>query len=338
MLDPNEAANRLRKHFSEISSEQFLENVKRYSPEILEDNSLKAPANTQEGADMGQLLLFQSQPTPLPLKAYLACALTGLTPEERKIMFELSAIVAETCREHDIDLYEPHKHTDPVRHDGISADTVFKLDRERVLGADLLIHLCHHPSTGAGEELDIASNALVPLILISHSETRVSRMVRGIPSFKLEIKYTDHDNLEYQLKGCLTEVRPILEQRKLAFAEYEVNVVGNNIRSLREDLGLTREEVASNAPHLTIETLRQIEESVDRLSNPSLIQLREIATILKTTVADLVEPDLNERLMATLQDWIVGKRAARFPGLSIKDRNKLVRRMLLRVIDSLEKD
>ncbi len=130
--------------------------------------------------------------------------------------------------------------------------------------------------------------------------------------------------------------RPILEQRKPAFAEYEVNVVGNNIRSLREELGLTREEVANNAPHLTVEILRHIEESVNRVSNPSLIQFREIATILKTTVADLVEPDLNERLMAILQDWMTGRRAARFPGLSIKDRNKRLRRLLLRVIDSLE--
>lgn len=320
MVDPNEAARHLRKHFSEISPEQFLENVKRYCPEILEDNS--APTNTLNAADPVQLLPFQSQPTPLPLEAYLAYDLTGLTPKQRKRIFELSDIIAKTCSEHSIDVYEPYKHTAPVHRTEISADTVFKLDREQVLRSDLLIHLCHYPSTGVGKELDIASNALVPTILVSHSEMRMSRMVAGIPSFKLEIKYTDPEVLEYQLKDCLTAVRPILEQRKLAFAEYEVNIVGNNVRLLREELGLSREEVADSAPHLTVEALREIEESVDRVSNPSLIQLREIATVLKTTVADLVEPDLNGRLMATLQGWRTGSRVAHPPGFSIKDQNR----------------
>ncbi|MBI1926007.1 helix-turn-helix transcriptional regulator [Candidatus Poribacteria bacterium] len=255
---------------------------------------------------MVQLLLFQPQPASLPLEAYLACALTGLTAEQRQLILDLSKIVAETCRVNDINLYEPRKHTAPVHHADTPADMVFKLDRERVLRSDVLIHLCHYPSTGAGEELDIASNALLPIILISHSETRVSRMVTGIPSFKLEIQYTDPEDLKYQLTECLTEIRPILEQRKMVFSDYEVNIVGNRIRLLREELGLTREEVVAHAPHLPADILRQIEESVDRVSNPTLIQLREIATILKTTVADLVEPDVNNRLMATLQDWISG--------------------------------
>jgi hypothetical protein len=47
-------------------------------------------------------------------------------------------------------------------------------------------------------------------------------------------------------------------------------------------------------PLLTVAALRQIEDSDDRRSNPSLICLSQIAAILKTAVADLVEPDLNE--------------------------------------------
>lgn len=88
----------------------------------------------------------------------------------------------------------------------------------------------------------------------------------------------------------------------MAFAKYKVNVVGNNIRLLREELGLTREEVTNSAPSLLApERLRHIEESIDRVSNPSLTELRVIATILKATVADLVEPNLDERLAANSQ-------------------------------------
>src|SRR5262249_31865146 len=151
---------------------------------------------------------------------------------------------------------------------------VFKIDRERVLNSDLVIHLCHYPSTGSGEELDFAYNALIPIILISHSDTRVSRMITGIHAFKMEIKYGEPEELRIQLQDCLTEVRPVLEQRKLAFSNYEANIVGNKIRLLREELGLTREEVACSAKHLTVDMLRQLEESVDRISNPSLLQLR----------------------------------------------------------------
>ncbi len=111
---------------------------------------------------------------------------------------------------------------------------------------------------------------------------------------------------------------------------------GHHLRSLREALTLTRDEVASNARHLTVQALTHIEESVDRLSNPSLLQLREIAFILKTTVADLVEPDLTAHLIAILQDWVAGRAAARFDSISVRDRNRIIRRLLLRVIDSLE--
>ena len=339
MAVPQEVADRLHKHFSEVSSSQFLDHVRRYCPEIIDRRAVEASTGTREGTPMGQLVLFQPRPSPLPLNAYLACGLTGLTGEQRQLMFHLSDIVALLCKEQNIDLYEPRKQTDPVHHPNVQDTEVFRTDRERVLRSDLLIHLCHYPSTGAGEELDIAYNALVPIILVSHSETRVSRMVTGIPGFKLEITYTEPEELRLQLRDRLIEVRPLLEERKMAFSTYDANIVGDKIRGLREELGLTREDVAQSIPHLTVDMLRHLEESVDRLANPSLVQLRQIATVLKTTVADLVEPDLSERLLTALEEWVAGRpAAARFTGVSVKDRNRIIRRILLRIIDSLEQE
>jgi transcriptional regulator with XRE-family HTH domain len=126
----------------------------------------------------------------------------------------------------------------------------------------------------------------------------------------------------------------------MAFSSNKANILGNKIRTLRESLGLTREDVANSIPYLSVQTLQHIEDSVDSIANPSLIQLRQIATVLKTTVAELVEPDLGGLLISTLEDWMTGsgRTAARFNGVSIKDRNRLLRRMLLRMIDSLEKE
>lgn len=338
-FDPVTAVELLQKHFSATSTEEFLENVERYCPEMMENEAMDTNEN-QTDEQKSQLILFRPQASPLRLDAYLACALTGLANDQRQLMFHLSDIVATVCAEQGIDLYEPRKKTDPVHHGDVPDSEVFSIDRARVLNSDLLIHLCHYPSTGAGEELDFAFNALVPIILISHSDVRVSRMVTGIPSFKIVINYTEPEDLRRELRDSLIKARPILEERKLAFSEYDANIVGNKIRMLREELRLTREEVAKNVEFLTLDGLRQIEESSDRTSNPSLIQLRQIATVLKTTVADLVEPDLNERLVSVLEDWITGanRAAARFPGMTIKDRNRILRRFLYRVVDSLEKD
>ena len=339
MIDPKKSRELLREHFDGVNSERFEENVATFCSDFDRAPQSNQPSQPKRRkCKTGQLVLFQSPPTPLPLKAYLACALTGLSKEQRRLMFHLSDIISVICQEQGIELYEPRKKTDPVHHQEVKDAEVFRTDRERVLDSDLLIHLGHYPSTGSGEELDFAYNALLPMVLIFHSEDRISRMITGIPSLKLEIEYQEPEDLRLQLRDRLIQIRPLLEERKLAFSKYEVNLVGDRIRRLREDLALTREEVADKAPLVTAETLEQIEESDDRISNPSLMQLRQIATVLKTTVADLVEPDINERLLAALEGWVTNRSAARFSGIPKKDRNRLIRRLLLRFIDSLEKE
>jgi transcriptional regulator with XRE-family HTH domain len=330
---PEDAADRLRAHFAGVTAHEFDERLDQYCSDLA-----LAVANPDEGTQMSQLVLFRPQPSPLRLQAYLASALTGLNHEQRQLVFQLSDVISTICNDLDIELYEPRKKTDPVHHAAISSAEVFRLDRERVLESDLVIHLCHYASTGSGEELDFATNALVPVVLVSHSENRVSRMVTGIPGLKVEVQYTEPEELRVELRDRLLELRPILEERKLAFSNLHVNIVGNRIRSLREELRLTRADVAARIPVLTVDTLTQIEESVDSTSNPSLVQLRQIATVLSTTVADLVEPSLDDRLITLLQDWVENRQEARFSGISKKDRNRIVRRLLLRVIDSLEED
>ncbi len=347
MGDRREVTDLLRKHFAEVSHEQFRANLARYCPELLESRVGMPSADIQEAARMSSQLILLPQSAPLPLEAYLASPLTGLNSDQRQLIFQLSDAIAQVCQEYDIALYEPRKKTDPVHHVDVEDTEVFRVDRERVLRSDLLIFLAHYPSVGAGEELDFAYNALVPIILISHRETRVSRMVTGLPALRIHISYTEPEELRQELHERLMEIRPILEERKLAFTDYDVNIVGERVRLRREGLGLTREVVASatiksaKPPYLSVESLRAIEEGSDRVSNPSLLQLRQIAAILNTTVADLVEPDLNERLLAVLQEWLSGRQAARswaFGSLSIKDRNMLLRRVLYRVMDSLENE
>lgn len=54
MLNPKEFGEILRKHFAEVTPEQFLENLKKYCPEIFEDNmeeSTRSESETNESKD-----------------------------------------------------------------------------------------------------------------------------------------------------------------------------------------------------------------------------------------------------------------------------------------------
>lgn len=331
VVNPKDAHRMLQQHFSQMAPQEFHDRRSKYAGEEISTTDQIDSVERDE-----KLILYQREPAPLRLSGYLATALTSLDTDQMSSLIAVSDIILSVCDALDIELYEPRKHTDPVQHPDVAASEVYTQDRERVLGSDLLIHLGDYASTGAGEELEIAQTALVPIIVIAHGESRVSRMVTGIPVLKLIITYSRLSELQEELRLRLLEIRPILEERKLAFAEFDKNLVGNKIRILREDLLLTREDVASNSDQLfSVTRLKEIEQSTDKISNPSLLEMRALAAILKSTVADLVAPDLGERVIVVLQEWMRGNIAARFT-MSENDERKVLRRILYRVCDSLE--
>lgn len=333
MVNSEDASKILNQHFKQISLDEFNERHNKYVGEV--DASL---VQTNKSNETGAIVLYQRQAAPLKLDAYLASALTGLTQDQRIDLEALSQVIDSVCESLEIELYQPRTSTDPIDNPNVSPGDVFKRDRERVLSSDLVIHIADYASTGAGQELNVATEALIPMIIIARGDIKVSRMVTGIPAVKLTITYQDLEGLREELRERLIEIRPIMEVRKLAFSDFKMNIVGNKVRILREDAGLTREEVAANAGDiLTTEKIRQLEGNVDSISNPTLLELRTLATVLKTTVADLVEPDLSERMLALLQELMVGRVAARY-GMSSSDQKKILRRILLRVIYNLEKD
>jgi transcriptional regulator with XRE-family HTH domain len=161
-------------------------------------------------------------------------------------------------------------------------------------------------------------------------------MVTGIPAIKIHIRYTEPEELREELDRRLMEIRPLLEQRRLALGD-DQNVVGEKVRQLREALGLTRQEVA-DAAGIDASELVRLEESPDRIANWTLTKLRVIATVLRTTVSDLVEPDLGEQLVGAVDDWVHGREAARFPGMSTRDQRLLVWTLLGRVREEFDPD
>jgi transcriptional regulator with XRE-family HTH domain len=325
---------RIREHFDAEDPNEIV----RESQSLITFPGNGAEASLIPSSSQGPALVHP-QPRPVPLKAYLASALTGLEPIEKSLIIHLSDMVNLVCRSVDIDLYEPRKKTDPVHNADVPNTEVFHIDKERVVASDLLIHLCHFPSTGSGEELGFAHDALVPIILIIRSGQKVSRMITGIPSVKFEIRYNEPEEMREMLEERLREIRPLLEQRRLAKQEHSENIVGAKVKELRLEASLTKEQLAGMVG-LEVTAIRDIEENVDIVSNPSLTHLRLIATALKTTVAELVNPDYTESILSGIQSMLEERTlqtaAARFKGASTKDQTALMKHFLIRFLNLLE--
>jgi DNA-binding XRE family transcriptional regulator len=227
--------------------------------------------------------------TAAQLTAYVSTALTGVAVEMRRAIDAAVEVVKEVCGEPaiGIEVYFPGDHTDPVRDAHVSPEDVFRIDRDRVKGADVLITLAHLPSIGIGQELNMALESLVPVVFLIPEGTRMSRMARGAPSVKAEVVYRDAESMRAGLREALLALRPRLESRKYAFSAFDANVTGAKVRDHRLRRQLSREELAE-ATGMSPQGVALLEDSPDRHSDPSLTQLRRLAAALGVGVADLV--------------------------------------------------
>lgn len=229
--------------------------------------------------------------SPVKLHAYLASALTGLGGKDRVRVFEISDAIARACRKSNINLYEPRKSTDPVHHAHISDAVVFQLDQQKVSGADLLCYVADFPSTGAGQELIIAYQSMIPIVAVAHESLRVSRMVTGMPGDFTLLRYSSVDGIETALTQKLHNMRPALERRKQVLGSQDQNRIGATIQRIRKSRAMTYDDVAAafRIPNaVTAEQIARFESSADFQNNLSVFFLRELAVALNVDVAELL--------------------------------------------------
>lgn len=232
----------------------------------------------------------ESRPESSPLRAYLATALTGLSSGERRHVSEVSDLAAAACAEFGIELYEPRKVTDPVHHPEVPDQEVFRLDRRHVTRSDLLIYLSDYPSTGAGQELVFAYEALIPVVIMAGTETLVSRMVTGIPGASFQVRYNSLEELSCQLLDQLESLLPILKQRHAQVSRHKDNRLGRRIRQVRLSKGLSHEDLARmmGAGFFSASQIEQWEQSSDLENNLGIVYLREISHALNVDVGILL--------------------------------------------------
>jgi len=138
-------------------------------------------------------------------RVYISGALTNVAdPDGTKAFYEA---LANTCREAGLDVYLPHRHSDPQQRPDLTPREVFDRDKREVLASDLLIAYVGVPSLGVGMEIAYAESAGMPIILLGEQGRRISRFPLGVPYVVEVIRFHDFEEALRLLHDCLRSVR-----------------------------------------------------------------------------------------------------------------------------------
>jgi nucleoside 2-deoxyribosyltransferase len=138
-------------------------------------------------------------------QVYISGALTGLPDLEATKAFYES--IASVCTELGIKAYVPHRVSDPAKNADLTPAQVYRIDREQVRAADLVIAYVGFPSLGVGMELEIACQQGVPVVLLWEEGSRISRMARGSPAVAEEIRFSSPAQALQALRDWLIQHR-----------------------------------------------------------------------------------------------------------------------------------
>lgn len=135
-------------------------------------------------------------------KVYISGALTSIPRdgEALKIFYERLGALCEALG---YESYVPHLKADPIKFPGFTPSEVYEMDSAAVIAADLMIAYVGLPSLGVGQELEIAREHSIPIILLMEQGATVSRMARGNPLVIREIRFSSYEEVIDQLPDLL---------------------------------------------------------------------------------------------------------------------------------------
>lgn len=151
--------------------------------------------------------------------AYICSALTELPFEVQELFKFLLSRTADLCEKVlGVRGFAPHEHNDPVYVPNKTPAEVDAQERPQVgKKTSVLIVYTLAPSWGGGIEVEIANTNGVPVILLQQIrkdiksgeiiwKQPVSRLLRGNPAVKLEIRFETYDELFTKLREVLPNV------------------------------------------------------------------------------------------------------------------------------------
>jgi transcriptional regulator with XRE-family HTH domain len=230
---------------------------------------------------------------PVKWLAYFASCLTSLRDQERELLFREAALVRDACEGIRAYLYEPANYTDPVRNQSLPPETVYAIDHAQVSRSHFVVLHSRHPSHGAGQELEIAMNAGLPVILLQAAGSRVSRMVLGTYARLHQVHYENDEELTRKLRAALPKVVSELVARHKgeAFVPWQLarqpdETFAARLKALRSDMQMDAETLGRHAGISRI-AIENMEKGL--FSNPSVTTVRLLAQILRTSTSLLLD-------------------------------------------------
>ena len=136
-------------------------------------------------------------------RAYVSGVLTGV--ESLDVLKKFYEDISRVCAAEGVAAYVPHLVTDPVKNAEFTPKEVYELDRLHVIESNLVIAYVGVPSLGVGQEIEIARENGIPVLLLMEKDAKISRMARGNPAVIAEIRFDDFRDALKQLSLWLRE-------------------------------------------------------------------------------------------------------------------------------------
>lgn len=141
--------------------------------------------------------------SPSVKTAYLSCGLTR-APEATRSLYDT---LKKACAEVGVELYCPHEYSDPShKTESLNPQEVYELNKKRVQENEVVVAYVGEPSLGVGIELEIAREVGKPIILLSETGSKVSRMARGVPGVIYHVEFENGEDAKRKLQLVLRQL------------------------------------------------------------------------------------------------------------------------------------
>lgn len=135
---------------------------------------------------------------------YISGPLTGMPDlDEYRAFYEA---IGDQVERYGFTALIPHKQTDPVLNGDWTPQQVYEQDFALVTQSDLVIAYVGRKSHGVGQEIEIAREHNIPVILLYETGCVVSRMTLGNPTILLNVVEADLKSLIDALEKALLQV------------------------------------------------------------------------------------------------------------------------------------
>jgi transcriptional regulator with XRE-family HTH domain len=229
---------------------------------------------------LDQLPGFTAAESDAPPRVYFSGPLTWYAdrdPIKHAEVLELAEAVERALAGCGFEVHIPHRDGG---HD--NARETYLLNRSHIARASLVVAYYDYPSTGLGQELEVAAAHMRPVVLlVNERRGNVSTMIRSALFTHQLVVFDDHETLAEELPPIAEALaRP---PKECTLAER----LGTAVQRERMARGMTQEALATLAG-CSLALVRYVENHEPGIVSPSLVQLEQLAGALETDAAALL--------------------------------------------------